>query len=183
MAGPTSFHLEYNQWGRNPQKEGIMPRKIGPNERTYLAKQFQHRQFIKVARKIAHWADKSGYKPTPIAGSESYENLGVNIGQTSVSLYTHSLDDLHQIRAALREIIPNYSDKLESIYPAWWPQDCGTARFETSAPGISIYLTAPIDGFPIKLDEGCGFKQIERMIPAQEAQVEKVWQYSCEGKR
>jgi len=98
------------------------------------------------------------------------------------SIYVKGLDQLHDVRRVLKYFNSNYEDQLDSIYPSWDGVK-GYAKYKTNlgSPEYWVYIImeAPIEGFPIKTGEGCGFKEIE--IPAVPSR--KIVTYSCDSSK
>jgi hypothetical protein len=110
------------------------------------------------------------------------ETVGVSIYAYETSIYVKGMDQLHDVRRVLKHLNPTYEDQLDSIYPSWDGVK-GYAKYKTNlgSPEYRVYVImgAPIEGFPIKTGEGCGFKEIE--IPA--VPPRKTITYSCDSSK
>lgn len=85
------------------------------------------------------------------------------------------LSGLHTARQAIKSLDASYEDKLSSINPIN-DYSRAYARYEgKTASGVLLIIDmwAPIDNFPVKLKDGCGFKA--KIIPEH-----KEYVYVCE---
>lgn len=106
----------------------------------------------------------------------------VHTSTYETSIYVKGLDQLHVVRRVLKYFNSNYEDQLDGIYPSWDGLK-GYAKYKTNlgSPEYWVYviMEAPIEGFPIKTGEGCGFKEVE--IPA--VPPRKTIVYSCDSSK
>ena len=110
------------------------------------------------------------------------ETVGVSIHAYETNIHVKGMDQLHDARRVLKHLNPTYEDQLDSIYPSWdGLKGCAKYKTNLGSPEYRVYviMEAPIEGFPIKTGDNCGFKEVE--IPAVPSR--KTITYSCDSSK
>lgn len=90
----------------------------------------------------------------------------------NLTLHCNKFSQLHEVRKALKAVIPDYKDEIQSITAngkqAW------VYYFVKNCP-VTIRITSAPSDIPKSLypDEGCGFKTVQR----------EVLEFSCDAKK
>lgn len=110
------------------------------------------------------------------------DTMSFSFSPYNVIVSVKNLAGLKAARKFLRTIYPEYKDTLKYISPLWG--DMGYARYTCTTGNetidknsiLHIDLEAPIEGFPVKLKDGCGFKKVSQTSSSES------WSYVCEKK-